>query len=159
MTKAHIIALGQPQYSYQPSQDTNYPPPPPQAPPSSGSPHDAQRGSPYAQPPGFAPPGGPLQAQMQQMPGGAPPVGQFVGASATADDVGTFNGGSFRISHRDTNTIVTLQLAMGCPITAKPGSFSQLSYLDSFWKRIKAKTGPQRGLAQEKKKKRQRVVN
>jgi Mitochondrial biogenesis AIM24 len=67
------------------------------------------------------------------MPGGAPPAGQFVGASATADDVGTFNGGSYRISHRDSNTIVTMQLAMGCPITAKPGSSSQFSYLDPFW--------------------------
>ena len=46
----------------------------------------------------------------------------FTGAGSTQqDDVGTFNGGSYRISHRDTNTILTLQLAMGCPITAKPG--------------------------------------
>lgn len=46
----------------------------------------------------------------------------FVGAGVTQqDDVGTFNGGSYRISHRDTNSILTLQLAMGCPITAKPG--------------------------------------
>ncbi len=52
---------------------------------------------------------------------GAPPAGHFVGASTTQDDVGTFNGGSYRISHRDTNSIVTFQLAMGCPLTAKPG--------------------------------------
>jgi hypothetical protein len=52
---------------------------------------------------------------------GAPPAGQFVGATATVDDVGTFNGGSYRISHRDCNTIVTIQLAVGCPLTAKPG--------------------------------------
>lgn len=37
------------------------------------------------------------------------------------DDVGTFNGGSYRVSHRDSNSIVTLQLAVGCPIEAKPG--------------------------------------
>ena len=49
-------------------------------------------------------------------------VAEFTGAGSTQqDDVGTFNGGSYRISHRDTNTILTLQLAMGCPITAKPG--------------------------------------
>ena len=41
---------------------------------------------------------------------------------ATTDDVGTFNGGSYRISHRDTNTILTVQLAIGCPLTAKPGA-------------------------------------
>jgi len=54
---------------------------------------------------------------------GAPPAELFVGAGATAivDDVGTFNGGSYRISHRDSNTILTIQLAVGCPIQAKPG--------------------------------------
>ena len=52
------------------------------------------------------------------------PSAGFVGAGTTQqDDVGTFNGGSYRISHRDTNTIVTLQLAVGCPITAKPGKW------------------------------------
>lgn len=61
------------------------------------------------------------------MPGGAPPQGHFVGASATVDDVGTFNGGSYRISHRDSNTIVTLQLAMGCPLTVKPGLMIAMS--------------------------------
>ena len=55
------------------------------------------------------------------MPGGAPSASHFVGAGATQDDVGTFNGGSFRISHRDSNTILTIQLAMGAPLQAKPG--------------------------------------
>jgi uncharacterized protein (AIM24 family) len=68
------------------------------------------------------------QQMMNPMPGGAPPIGQFVGAGATQqDDVGTFNGGSYRISHRDTNTILTLQLAMGCPINAKPGVMVAMS--------------------------------
>lgn len=59
---------------------------------------------------------------------GIPQGGQFVGMQSTAaDDVGTFNGGSFRISHRDTNSILTLQLAMGCPITAKPGVMIAMS--------------------------------
>ncbi|KAI0472707.1 tryptophan RNA-binding attenuator protein-like domain-containing protein [Xylariaceae sp. FL0804] len=43
------------------------------------------------------------------------------------DDVGTFNGGSYRISHRDCNTIVTVQLAMGCPLSAKPGVLVAMS--------------------------------
>ncbi|KAL2441501.1 hypothetical protein ABEF95_015187 [Exophiala dermatitidis] len=59
---------------------------------------------------------------------GVPEGGQFVGAQATtADDVGTFNGGSYRISHRDTNSILTVQLAMGCPLTAKPGAMIAMS--------------------------------
>lgn len=68
----------------------------------------------------------PSQAQIQQQ---QPPQQvlasqpQFAGAGATqSDDVGTFNGGSYRVSHRDTNTILTVQLAIGCPFTAKPGT-------------------------------------
>lgn len=61
------------------------------------------------------------------MPGGAPPQSHFVGASATVDDVGTFNGGSYRISHRDSNTMVTIQLAIGCPLTVKPGLMIAMS--------------------------------
>lgn len=57
------------------------------------------------------------------MPGGAPVAGHFSGARAQQDDIGTFNGGSYRISHRDCNTILTMQLAMGCPLHAKPGSW------------------------------------
>ncbi|OCK90841.1 DUF124-domain-containing protein [Cenococcum geophilum 1.58] len=62
------------------------------------------------------------------MPGGAPAQVHFMGAgNTTQDDVGTFNGGSFRISHRDTNTILTIQLAAGCPIVAKPGVMIAMS--------------------------------
>ncbi|KAF5017547.1 hypothetical protein F66182_10509 [Fusarium sp. NRRL 66182] len=76
------------------------------------------------------------QQQSQQQPAdtavamtvsGAPQSGQFVGAMATSDDVGTFNGGSYRISHRDTNTILTIQLAMGCPMSGKPGTMIAMS--------------------------------
>lgn len=55
------------------------------------------------------------------MPGGAPGAMHFVGVMATQDDVGTFNGGSYRISHRDANTILTIQLAKLAPLNAKPG--------------------------------------
>jgi uncharacterized protein (AIM24 family) len=61
---------------------------------------------------------------------GVPEQGQFQGAQATnniSDDVGTFNGGAYRISHRDTNSILTLQLAAGCPIQAKPGAMIAMS--------------------------------
>ncbi|KAL9103342.1 MAG: hypothetical protein Q9163_001608 [Psora crenata] len=88
-----------------------------QEPPSSGGHVGAHL------PPGqaAAPAEKPLDTNISsQMPGGAPAPGQFTGATATQDDVGTFNGGSYRISHRDSNTILTLQLAMGCPLQAKP---------------------------------------
>ncbi|QIW99897.1 hypothetical protein AMS68_005415 [Peltaster fructicola] len=58
---------------------------------------------------------------------GAPLQDHFIGASATIDDVGTFNGGSYRISHRDSNSIVTIQLAVGCPVTVKPGLMIAMS--------------------------------
>ncbi|CAF3563713.1 unnamed protein product [Fusarium graminearum] len=75
------------------------------------------------------------QEAPQQQPGtaramtvsGAPQAGNFVGAEATSDDIGTFNGGSYRISHRDTNSILTIQLAMGCPMSGKPGAMIAMS--------------------------------
>ncbi|KAK8073625.1 TRAP-like protein [Apiospora phragmitis] len=70
----------------------------------------------------------PQQQQGVNMHAGAPPPGQFQGAqSTTGDDVGQFNGGSYRISHRDSNSIITLQLAMGCPLDAKPGVLIAMS--------------------------------
>lgn len=60
--------------------------------------------------------------QKSSTPGGAPAAGHFTGVQAIQDDVGTFNGGSYRISHRDSNSLLTLQLAMGCPLQAKPGT-------------------------------------
>ncbi|KAJ5922196.1 hypothetical protein N7516_009899 [Penicillium verrucosum] len=70
----------------------------------------------------------PPPVTMEKIPGGAPAYGKFVGAqSHNADDVGTFNGGSYRISHRDTNSILTVQLAMGCPLTVRPGAMISMS--------------------------------
>ncbi|KAB8073733.1 tryptophan RNA-binding attenuator protein-like domain-containing protein [Aspergillus leporis] len=48
-------------------------------------------------------------------------------STTSQDEVGTFNGGSYRISHRDTNSVLTMQLAMGCPIEAKPGAMVAMS--------------------------------
>ncbi|KAI2639034.1 DUF124-domain-containing protein [Hypomontagnella submonticulosa] len=67
---------------------------------------------------------GPPHAHTTSTGGAAPFQGA---AAATLDDVGTFNGGSYRISHRDCNTIITIQLAMGCPINAKPGVLIAMS--------------------------------
>jgi hypothetical protein len=86
--------------------------------------HNAALGQPSASSP--TPPSPPSEsARMTRIPGGAPAYGEFVGAqSITRDDVGTFNGGSYRLSHRDTNSLLTLQLAMGCPMTVRPGQLS-----------------------------------
>lgn len=51
----------------------------------------------------------------------------FVGVGTTQDDVGTFNGGSYRTSHKDSNTTLTVQLAIGCPLTVKPGAMIAMS--------------------------------
>lgn len=61
------------------------------------------------------------------IPGAAAP-GQFVAATGTNEDsTGTFNGGSYRISHRDSNSLLTVQLAQNCPLTAKPGAMIGMS--------------------------------
>ncbi|KAL2264711.1 hypothetical protein VTJ83DRAFT_7221 [Remersonia thermophila] len=72
------------------------------------------------------------QAQAQAAPvidpTGAPAAGVFTGAISTyVDDVGTFNGGSYRISHRDCNSVLTIQLAIGCPVDARPGAMIAMS--------------------------------
>lgn len=70
----------------------------------------------------------PQERTVEKIPGGAPAFGSFVGAGGTEqDNVGTFNGGSYRVSHRDTNSILTIQLAMGCPLIAKPGAMIAMS--------------------------------
>ncbi|KAI0429746.1 tryptophan RNA-binding attenuator protein-like domain-containing protein [Xylaria sp. FL1042] len=106
--------------------------PPNNAPAYSEAAPNAPQGYPQEKPPQQQqqqppppPPAGPTPAP--NMSAGAPSPGHFVGASATMDDVGTFNGGSYRISHRDCNTIVTIQLAMGCPLTARPGVLIAMS--------------------------------
>lgn len=50
-------------------------------------------------------------------------------ALSTQDGMGQFNGGSYRISHRDSQTLLTIQLAIGCPLIAKHGEFSPLSVI------------------------------
>ncbi|KAG5290007.1 DUF124 domain-containing protein [Histoplasma ohiense] len=106
-----------------PPQNYNYPAPGGQTSPSFPPPPAGGQTSP---PP--PPQASPLPEKSPLGPGGAPPPSQFIGVQSTsADDVGTFNGGSYRISHRDSNTILTIQLAMGCPLTAKPGAMIAMS--------------------------------
>ncbi|KAJ5220300.1 Mitochondrial biogenesis protein AIM24, partial [Penicillium chermesinum] len=66
--------------------------------------------------------------RIERIPGGAPAQQDFRGATATSEDnVGTFNGGSYRVSHRDVNSILTVQLAMGAPLIVKPGVMISMS--------------------------------
>ncbi|RHZ46950.1 AIM24 family protein [Aspergillus thermomutatus] len=130
-----------------PPHNFSYPPPPKQPTPASPPPGEAHAAA-YATHPGMANPYGPssvspppqppshqstpsqsshMAAQAQRTSVGPSQFGQFVN-STTQDDVGTFNGGSYRISHRDSNSILTLQLAVGCPIEAKPGVMIAMSH-------------------------------
>ncbi|KAL6866163.1 hypothetical protein ACO1O0_002268 [Amphichorda felina] len=114
-------------------QQQQYDPPPPFPNPEAAYP--AEKQSQKQQPAESAPPAPAAQPSQPSLntshPGnllsGAPPAEHFVGAGAACDDVGTFNGGSYRISHRDCNTILTIQLAVGCPMEAKPGAMIAMS--------------------------------
>ncbi len=51
------------------------------------------------------------------------PARHFVGAGPMVDEAGEFSGGIFTVSHRDANTILTIQLKSTSRITARPGEF------------------------------------
>ncbi|RPA75158.1 DUF124-domain-containing protein [Ascobolus immersus RN42] len=130
---------------HQQQQHQQFYPPPPIAPPPSGvqvnpngfgSPpatataQDLQiRDSTFRKdygPPPTSPP--PHQTQHQA----PPPQQQQPAPAATitpgiAPTSGTFNGGSYLINHRDTNSLLTLNLAHGCPFHAKPGAMVAMS--------------------------------
>ncbi|KAL2800814.1 tryptophan RNA-binding attenuator protein-like domain-containing protein [Aspergillus keveii] len=129
-----------PNFSYpppptqQPPPQTEFPPPPSVSPPSEKAyaSHNAATFAANTSVPQSPPP--PVNEKMYaSMPQSPPPQAShrmsqslggaaFQGATSTAgDDVGTFNGGSYRVSHRDTNSLLTLQLAVGCPLQVKPG--------------------------------------
>ncbi|KAK1997877.1 DUF124-domain-containing protein [Colletotrichum falcatum] len=134
------LSQGQPQQQYQPPPQQSQPSPQHQQYQQAQLPL-RQSGTPDSQPQFSLPPEAsslPEKQYVEETPvdtsnpsnlvGGAPPTTHFIGATATVDDVGTFNGGSYRISHRDTNTILTIQLAMGCPLQAKPGVMVAMSH-------------------------------
>ncbi|KAM4055833.1 mitochondrial biogenesis [Hirsutella rhossiliensis] len=96
--------------------------------------HPTQQQAPfYASPPPFSNGGAPYppdKASGQQSGVGTPlPTGHLVGpgTGVAADDVGNFHGGSYRISHRDSNTVLSVNLAGGCPLDAKPGAMIAMS--------------------------------
>ncbi|CUS08876.1 unnamed protein product [Tuber aestivum] len=106
---------GAPQQQYYPPPPQNYPPP--------GHPPPQHQQS-YPPPPQKAQP--PQQTAFDPSRAGPPSQPQQVaagsGANTITDTLGSFNGGSYRIDHRDCNTLLTLMLAHGCPVTAKPGA-------------------------------------
>lgn len=132
--QAHHLAPGQqtklPMHGRTPSQASQGSAAAPQfsAPPTYAAPPE-QEGYPQEKVGHHAPPSpSPVDtSNPANLQSGAPPAGHFVGAGATVDDVGTFNGGSYRISHRDCNTILTIQLAVGCPLNSKPGAMIAMS--------------------------------
>ncbi|EFQ92207.1 hypothetical protein PTT_10746 [Pyrenophora teres f. teres 0-1] len=100
----------------------------PMSPGFGGFPAGSPSASPYPAEKAGHPGMGAQQMSQQSVPQQPQYVGNGASAAATtADDVGTFNGGSYRVSHRDTNSILTVQLAMGCPLTAKPGAMIAMS--------------------------------
>ncbi|KAI9927737.1 hypothetical protein MW887_002589 [Aspergillus wentii] len=125
-----------------PPANFSYPPPPRQstggypAPAPSASPPASEKSyfnhnvaavtaNAAASPPPQSPP---ATGKIDRIPGGVSASANFMGAVATyQDDVGTFNGGSYRVSHRDSNSVLTIQLAVGCPFIAKPGSMIAMS--------------------------------
>ncbi|OQD76930.1 hypothetical protein PENDEC_c003G06041 [Penicillium decumbens] len=137
-----------PHFNYPPPPTQHYPGPPPSVSPPAVSPPPNEKQANYHQQN--------LQHNFQQnvaavnhnsaIRPGAPPQGQFIGATSTSEDnVGTFNGGSYRISHRDVNSLLTLQLAIGCPIIAKPGVMIAMSttmtlrgHISFAWKKLLA---------------------
>lgn len=44
-----------------------------------------------------------------------------------ATDSGAFNGGSYQISHRDTNTILTINLTQGGSVKSRPGAMFEMA--------------------------------
>ncbi|KAH8426794.1 AIM24 family protein [Aspergillus melleus] len=140
----HSIAFPAPQSSPAfPPPNFSYPPPPKQQPasPPPSDPNNAAYNvnsgidNPYARPTSVSPPPQSPPPAVQQpqrastMPVQYSPVQHSpVQSVSSADEVGTFNGGSYRISHRDTNSVLTLQLARGCPIEAKPGAMIAMSH-------------------------------
>jgi hypothetical protein len=74
----------------------------------------------YATAPSPAPSSTLKSNRPDSMSGGGPAASHFT-SQHNVDDVGQFNGGAYRISHRDTNTILTVQLAIGAPLHVKAG--------------------------------------
>ncbi|KAG8814295.1 hypothetical protein FRC17_001215 [Serendipita sp. 399] len=66
--------------------------------------------------PGGAPPGGPAGGTAYGLGGGGG------GGSVVQDTTGAFEGCSYRIDHRDSNSILTVTLQQGYGIKAKPGA-------------------------------------
>ncbi|KAG8768666.1 hypothetical protein FRC15_005036 [Serendipita sp. 397] len=114
------------------------PPPfggPPGGPPPGGPPMGPPMGHPMGHPGGYgAPPPAPgWGSPPPMMPGGGggPPVGApggtahglgQGGGSVVQDTTGVFEGCSYKIDHRDSNSILSAQLQQGYTIKAKPGA-------------------------------------
>ncbi|KAI5805805.1 DUF124 domain-containing protein [Geopyxis carbonaria] len=119
---------------------TQYYPPPPQPQHQQSYPPPPHQPSQQHQQGYHPPPAGGAQAQhhappitqtafdpSRQGPPSAPQTTTTPSGNAITDTLGSFNGGSYRIDHRDCNTLLTLQLSHGCAVTAKPGAMVAMS--------------------------------
>lgn len=124
-TPGHQQPMQQGYYPPPPQQPQGQYPPPPQTPQGQYPPPSNTGAAPISHPPPVT------QAAFDPAHSAIPPpVPQQTAAqgnNTVTDTIGTFNGGSYRIDHRDTNTLLTLQLAHGCPIQAKPGAMVAMS--------------------------------
>jgi len=62
--------------------------------------------------------------QQQIQPGGQPSHGS---GAWHASDSGSFNGGTYQISHRDTNSILSVSLQQGGAVKSKPGAMIEMA--------------------------------
>ena len=49
------------------------------------------------------------------------------GQAATQADHGNFQGGSYTVTHRDTNAVLTIDIAQGAAVKSKPGAMIHMS--------------------------------
>jgi uncharacterized protein (TIGR00266 family) len=106
-------------------QQGHYPPPPPQGtypPPPQGYAPPGQQGG-YGAPPGPPPPQQQQQQQLQQQQ----QKQQHGGGQSASNESGSFHGGTFSVTHRDTNAVLTVDLQQGANVRSKPGAMIHMA--------------------------------
>jgi uncharacterized protein (TIGR00266 family) len=101
--------------AYQQHPQGNYPPPPPPG----GHPYQQQHQQ-YPPPPQQHQP----QQQLQQQQHAAPASHSQPTAPT---DSGSFRGGTYSVTHRDTNAILTIDLQQGAMVHSKPGAMIHMA--------------------------------
>ncbi|KAK2606062.1 hypothetical protein QQS21_003580 [Conoideocrella luteorostrata] len=71
--------------------------------------------------------GYPQQQQQQQQHSFAPPTAAQPQHGSTQSDEGAFSGGTFSVTHRDTNAVLNIQLQQGGTVRSKSGGMIHMS--------------------------------